>query len=165
MWGPKMLSWRKRSALPRVRVSDRSLARVSKMLPVWRGEIRAIDSKMPSVANYNFLPPPPIAPAMPRIRTQKQNPSPPPVPSPLLAQVQAMAAHQSQVKNHFKRTFFFAVVFFFLASPVSYKITQEMVSYFLTNVSLINSEQGCPTGVGVFLHACLFFVVLFLFTS
>lgn len=87
--------------------------------------------------------------------------------SQILAQVQALAANEVQAKklgSHFKVSLYLAVLFFFLASPVSFKITGEIIKYFVTNVEFLD-ESGKPTTVGLIVHSVVFFGVLFFFTS
>jgi|UniRef100_A0A6C0LSU4 hypothetical protein len=54
-----------------------------------------------------------------------------------------------------KYSFYSALVFFLLANPETYKMTQMLFGSFLTV-----ANGGCPTPSGLFLHSTLFFVVL-----
>jgi hypothetical protein len=55
-----------------------------------------------------------------------------------------------------KYSFYSALVFFLVANPETYKITQKL----LGGLFMIASEAGCPTAAGTFLHTILFFVVI-----
>ena len=54
-----------------------------------------------------------------------------------------------------KYSFYSALVFFLLANPETYKLTQSLFGFLFTV-----STGGCPTPLGLFLHSILFFVVL-----
>lgn len=54
-----------------------------------------------------------------------------------------------------KYSFYSALVFFLIANPETYKLTQILFGKLFT-VSL----GGCPTPAGLFLHAVVFFFVL-----
>jgi hypothetical protein len=54
-----------------------------------------------------------------------------------------------------KYSFYSALVFFLIANPETYKLT-EMVFGSLFKVS----NGGCPTPAGLFLHSIVFFFVL-----
>jgi len=54
-----------------------------------------------------------------------------------------------------KYSFYSALVFFLVANPETYKITQMVFgSMFMT------SSGGCPTPIGLLLHTFIFFLVL-----
>ena len=54
-----------------------------------------------------------------------------------------------------KYSFYSALVFFLIANPETYKLTQMIFgSLFVTSVG------GCPTPGGLFFHSILFFIVL-----
>lgn len=55
-----------------------------------------------------------------------------------------------------KYSFYSALVFFLVANPETYKITQKLLGGLFT----IAGEAGCPTAIGTFLHTILFFVVI-----
>ncbi len=55
-----------------------------------------------------------------------------------------------------KYAFYSTLVFFLIANPETFKLTQRALGGFLT----IASESGCPTAYGFFGHSLLFFVVL-----
>jgi hypothetical protein len=54
-----------------------------------------------------------------------------------------------------KYSFYSALVFFLLANPETYKLTQMIFGYFIPVAT-----GGCPTPSGLFLHSILFFLVL-----
>ena len=51
------------------------------------------------------------------------------------------------------------LIFFLIANPETYKLLQKFVGSWVT----IASEGGCPTPSGFFIHAGLFFLVLWSF--
>lgn len=55
-----------------------------------------------------------------------------------------------------KYSFYSALVFFLVANPETFKLTQRFLGGFLT----IASEGGCPTAYGFFAHTLLFFFIL-----
>lgn len=54
-----------------------------------------------------------------------------------------------------KYSFYSALVFFLIANPETYKLTQIVFGKLFTV-----SNGGCPTPAGLFLHAVVFFFVL-----
>jgi hypothetical protein len=54
-----------------------------------------------------------------------------------------------------KYSFYSALVFFLIANPETFKVTQMLFGSFIT---LANG--GCPTPAGLFLHTGIFFLVL-----
>ena len=54
-----------------------------------------------------------------------------------------------------KYSFYSALVFFLIANPETFKMTQMLFGSFLT---LANG--GCPTPAGLFFHTIVFFLVL-----
>ena len=54
-----------------------------------------------------------------------------------------------------KYSFYSALVFFLIANPETYKLTQSIFGFFFTV-----STGGCPTPGGLFLHSILFFLIL-----
>ena len=54
-----------------------------------------------------------------------------------------------------KYSFYSALVFFLIANPETYKMTQMLFGRLFTI-----SVGGCPTPSGLFFHAAVFFVVL-----
>lgn len=54
-----------------------------------------------------------------------------------------------------KYSFYSALVFFLIANPETFKVTQMLFGSFMT---LANG--GCPTPAGLFFHTAIFFVVL-----
>lgn len=55
-----------------------------------------------------------------------------------------------------KYAFYSTLVFFLVANPETFKLTQRLLGRFLT----IASEGGCPTAYGFFGHSLLFFFIL-----
>lgn len=55
-----------------------------------------------------------------------------------------------------KYAFYSTLVFFLIANPETFKLTQRFLGRFIT----IASEGGCPTAYGFFSHSLLFFLVL-----
>ncbi len=55
-----------------------------------------------------------------------------------------------------KYAFYSTLVFFLVANPETFKLTQRALGSFLT----IASDGGCPTAYGFFTHSLLFFVIL-----
>jgi hypothetical protein len=55
-----------------------------------------------------------------------------------------------------KYAFYSTLVFFLIANPETFKLTQRLLGRFIT----IASEGGCPTAYGFFGHSLLFFAVL-----
>jgi hypothetical protein len=54
-----------------------------------------------------------------------------------------------------KYSFYSALVFFLVANPETYKMTQSLFGFFFTT-----SNGGCPTPFGLLLHTVLFFIIL-----
>jgi hypothetical protein len=54
-----------------------------------------------------------------------------------------------------KYSFYSALVFFLVANPETYKITQMLFGTMFTT-----SNGGCPTPLGLLLHTIVFFIVL-----
>ncbi len=55
-----------------------------------------------------------------------------------------------------KYSFYSTLVFFLVANPETFRLTQRLLGGFIT----IASEGGCPTAYGFFLHSLVFFLVL-----
>jgi hypothetical protein len=55
-----------------------------------------------------------------------------------------------------KYSFYSALVFFLVANPETYKLTQSILGPFMA----IASSSGCPTTNGFFLHTGIFFIVM-----
>ena len=55
-----------------------------------------------------------------------------------------------------KFSFYSALVFFLIANPETYKVTQQILGSFFS----VASESGCPTPFGFFFHTLVFFLVL-----
>jgi hypothetical protein len=55
-----------------------------------------------------------------------------------------------------KYAFYSTLVFFLIANPETFKLTQRLFGGLIT----LASESGCPTAYGFFTHSFLFFLVL-----
>ena len=55
-----------------------------------------------------------------------------------------------------KYSFYSALVFFLVANPESYKLTQLLLGGLVT----IAAGSGCPTTAGFFIHTVVFFIVM-----
>jgi hypothetical protein len=55
-----------------------------------------------------------------------------------------------------KYSFYSTLVFFLVANPETFKLTQRLLGGFIT----LASDSGCPTASGFFAHSFLFFLVL-----
>jgi hypothetical protein len=55
-----------------------------------------------------------------------------------------------------KYAFYSTLIFFLIANPETYKLTQQILGRFLT----IASDSGCPSVLGFFIHTIAFFFVL-----
>jgi hypothetical protein len=56
-----------------------------------------------------------------------------------------------------KYSFYSALVFFLVANPETYKITDWMFSSIMPEIA---NSAGSPTPVGLFFHTLIFFVVI-----
>lgn len=64
--------------------------------------------------------------------------------------------HVVNVALKAKYAFYSTLVFFLIANPETFKLTQRFFGRFIT----LASESGCPTAYGFFGHSLLFFLVL-----
>ena len=55
-----------------------------------------------------------------------------------------------------KYAFYSTLVFFLVANPETFKLTQRLLGGIMT----FASDSGCPTAYGFFGHALLFFLIL-----
>jgi hypothetical protein len=55
-----------------------------------------------------------------------------------------------------KYSFYSTLVFFLVANPETFKLTQRLLGGFIP----LASESGCPTAYGFFGHSILFFFIL-----
>ena len=55
-----------------------------------------------------------------------------------------------------KYSFYSTLIFFLVASPETYRITQDVFGWLFT----ISTHDGAPTPLGFFLHTLIFFLVL-----
>jgi hypothetical protein len=56
-----------------------------------------------------------------------------------------------------KYSFYSALVFFLVANPETYMLSQTFLGFLFP----ISSSSGCPTTTGFFLHTLVFFIVMF----
>jgi hypothetical protein len=57
----------------------------------------------------------------------------------------------------FKYSFFSALIFFFVSSPIMYQIMNNMNS----NLFIVADQNGCPSSSGLLLHTMIFFILIF----
>lgn len=62
------------------------------------------------------------------------------------------------IGKKFKYSFFSALIFFFISSPIMYQLMNNINQ----NVFIIADENGCPSNSGLLLHTFLFFIIIFL---
>lgn len=55
-----------------------------------------------------------------------------------------------------KYSFYSTLVFFLVANPETFKLTQRLLGGFIS----MASDSGCPTAYGFFIHSFLFFLIL-----
>jgi hypothetical protein len=55
-----------------------------------------------------------------------------------------------------KYAFYSTLIFFLIASPETYKMSQSLLGWVVT----VGDRNGSPTATGFFLHTALFFFVL-----
>ena len=67
-------------------------------------------------------------------------------------------AHLTTGKK-FKYSFYSALIFFFVSSPVMYQLTQKLNGH-LINVS---DPYGCHSNSGLLFHTCIFFIIMIIF--
>jgi len=61
------------------------------------------------------------------------------------------------VGKKFKYSFFSALIFFFISSPVMYQLMNSIHG----NLFKVSDENGCPSSSGLLLHTLMFFIVIF----
>jgi hypothetical protein len=61
------------------------------------------------------------------------------------------------VGKKFKYSFFSALIFFFISSPVIYQLMNNVTR----NLFVVADEHGCPSNSGLLLHTFLFFIIIF----
>ena len=67
-----------------------------------------------------------------------------------------MAAPAPNMALKAKYAFYSTLIFFLIANPETYKMTQKALGWLFT----IGDGGGCPTATGFFFHTALFFFVL-----
>jgi len=58
----------------------------------------------------------------------------------------------------FKYSFFSALIFFFISSPVMYQLMNKVSNGFIS----VADVNGCPSNSGLLLHTFIFFMVIFI---
>jgi hypothetical protein len=67
-----------------------------------------------------------------------------------------MSAPQPNMALKAKYAFYSTLIFFLIANPETYKMTQKVLGWMF----MVADGGGCPTAPGFFLHTALFFFVL-----
>jgi len=67
-----------------------------------------------------------------------------------------MAGQEINIGLKAKFAFYSTLIFFLVANPETYKMTQQLLGHIFT----ISSESGCSTPYGFFFHSILFFFIL-----
>ena len=65
---------------------------------------------------------------------------------------------QLSLGKKIKYSFYSALIFFFISSPVMYQITNKFNSYSFN----ILDQAGCPSNSGLLLHTIIFFIIIFI---
>jgi hypothetical protein len=68
----------------------------------------------------------------------------------------AEEGYQTNLALKAKYAFYSTLIFFLIANPETYKLSQQ----FLGNMFTISNNSGFPTPLGFFFHSFLFFLVL-----
>jgi len=63
-------------------------------------------------------------------------------------------------KNKWVISMYAGLVFFILASPISFKLVNRLVAKIPGSTVSLANLAGCPTWLGLFIHALLFVVVM-----
>jgi hypothetical protein len=61
------------------------------------------------------------------------------------------------VSKKFKYSFYSALIFFFVSSPIMYQFTQKLNGHMIQ----ISDQAGCPSNSGLLLHTVLFLIIIF----
>jgi hypothetical protein len=61
------------------------------------------------------------------------------------------------VGKKFKYSFFSALIFFFISSPIMYQLMNSIHG----NLFVVADANGCPSNSGLLLHTVLFFIIIF----
>ena len=67
-----------------------------------------------------------------------------------------MTAQSPNIALKAKYAFYSTLIFFLIANPETYKMTQKALGWLFT----VADGGGCPTATGFFFHTTLFFFVL-----
>jgi len=56
-----------------------------------------------------------------------------------------------------KYSFYAALIFFFVSSPMMYQLTQKINGHFMN----VLDNSGCPSNSGLLLHTFIYFIIIF----
>jgi hypothetical protein len=62
------------------------------------------------------------------------------------------------VGKKLKYSFFSALIFFFISSPIMYQLMSRLNG----NLFVVADVNGCPSNSGLLLHTLIFFLIIFL---
>jgi hypothetical protein len=62
------------------------------------------------------------------------------------------------IGHKIKISFYSAMIFFFVSSPLLYKFVQNTFGGYV----MVSDDNGCPTNQGLLLHSAVFFTVIFI---
>jgi hypothetical protein len=65
---------------------------------------------------------------------------------------------QLTIGKKFKYSFYSALIFFFVSSPIMYQLTQKLNGHLIH----VSDPSGCPSNSGLLIHTCLFFIIIFI---
>jgi hypothetical protein len=65
---------------------------------------------------------------------------------------------QLSMGKKLKYSFFSALIFFFISSPIMYQLMNRIHGHLF----IIANEHGCPSNSGLLLHTFLFFILIFI---
>jgi len=60
------------------------------------------------------------------------------------------------VGKKFKYSFYSALIFFFISSPIMYQLMNRIHG----SIFVVSDENGCPSNSGLLLHTILFFIII-----
>jgi len=84
-----------------------------------------------------------------------------PQPQPLYPSVPPPQSNSSKIGKKINVSFWLAIVFVVLSTPLAYKATNALLFTFMSNPMDVVSELGCPTTKGIVVHTVVFFIVAF----
>ena len=65
---------------------------------------------------------------------------------------------QLSIGKKVKYSFYSALIFFFISSPIMYQLTQKLNGHFVNT----SDPSGCPSNTGLLLHTGIFFLIIFI---